>query len=495
MEKLDLLLINPSNRRQMYGALGSSLSAVEPPFWTALLASFIRERGFSVKIIDADAEGWSPEYAAEKIVDLNPLLVGIAVIGANPSASSTPKMPAASRVLNSLKNKSTSIKTFIYGIHPSALPERTLREEPVDFVCRGECFYAILNLLQMLKSNTNMEDYKIEGLWYKKNGQIISNGWGVCIENIDVLPFVAWDLLPMDKYRAHNWHCFSHIEERKPYAVIHTSLGCPFSCKFCNIHVLYSGKSGIRFRSPKKVVKEIDLLVQNYNVKNIKIIDEMFTLKEDRTVQICDLITQRGYDLNIWAYARIDTVNEAVLRKMKQAGINWLAYGIESGNKSVREGVNKGRFDQDKIRKAIEMTHGVGIHVVGNFIFGLPGDDLQSMQETLNLAKELNCEYANFYVAMAYPGSQLYENVTKEGANLPDNWLSYSQLGEETIPLSTEYLSSADVLCFRDEAFQEYYTNPQYVKMIEQKFDPKVVNHIREMLKYKIDRKLLETRR
>lgn len=489
-EERDLLLVNPGGRGQVYGELSSSLSGIEPPLWCGLLAGFIREHGYSVKIIDADAENWSPEYTAEKIAEYNPLLAGIIVLGANPSASSTPKMTAVNETLTALKKKTPHIKTIIGGLHPSALPERTLREEDVDFVYQGEGFYTILQLLEVLNSCEDKSDYEIKGLWYIKDDKIISNPMQPLIRNLDELPFVAWDLLPMDKYRAHNWHCFDHIDQRQPYAVIYTSLGCPFNCSYCNIHALYNGKPGIRYRSPEKVVEEIDFLVKNYNVRNIKVIDELFVLKKDRVMRICDLIIKGGYDLNIWAYARVDTVSEPLLKKMKQAGFNWVAFGIESANKNVRQDVSK-RIDQEKIQRAVDMTRAAGIHIIGNFIFGLPEDDFETMQETLNMAKVFNFEYINFYTAMAYPGSQLYEDAVKQGIKLPETWQGYSQYSEDTLPLPTKYLSAADVLRFRDNAFKDYYRNPKYIEMIREKFGPKVVEHIEEMLKHEIHRKFV----
>ncbi|MCK4431297.1 MAG: cobalamin-dependent protein, partial [Candidatus Aminicenantes bacterium] len=262
--ELDLLLVNPGARKQVYGKLSSSLSGIEPPLWCGLIASFIREHGYSVKIIDAEAENWSPEYTAGKIAEYNPLLTGIIVLGSNPSAASTPKMTATSELLTALKKKTPHIKTILGGLHPSALPERTLKEEDVDFVCQGEGFYTILQLLDVLKSGKEMRNYEIKGLWYIKEGKVASNHRAPLIKNLDELPLTAWDLLPMGKYRAHNWHCFEHIDQRQPYAVIYTSLGCPFNCNYCNIHALYNGKPGIRFRSPEKVVGEIDFLVRDY---------------------------------------------------------------------------------------------------------------------------------------------------------------------------------------------------------------------------------------
>lgn len=486
---IDLVLVNPGLRKQVYGKLASTLKAIEPPIWCALIAAYVRKKGYKVKIIDAEAENWSPEFTADKIIEYNPVITGVIAIGSNPSASSTPKMTSAGEILKEIKKKSPDLKTIIGGLHPSALPERTLREENVNFVCQGEGFFTFSDLLQKLKSKVKMDTYKIKGLWYIKNNEIISNPRAPLIKDLDELPFAAWDLLPMDKYRAHNWHCFSNIDKRKPYAVIYTSLGCPFNCTYCNIHALYDNKPGIRFRSPKKVVEEIGYLVDNYNIKNIKILDELFVLKKDRVDKICDLIIKAGFDLNIWAYARVDTIKKEVLSKMKKAGFNWLAIGFESANKQVRKGVDK-KFDEKAIKKAIKITKEAGINIIGNFIFGLPDDDLNTMEETLEMAKKFNFEYVNFYTAMAYPGSQLYLEALKKGIKLPKTWSGYSQYSKDTLPLSTKYLSPEEVLEFRDKAFEEYFNNPSYLEMIENKFGNRIIEHIKEMLGHKISRKI-----
>lgn len=487
-QRLDLLLINPGSRSQVYGKLASSLSGIEPPIWAGIIAAVARRQGFSVKIFDAEAENWSPEYTAEKIIEENPVLTDIEVLGANPSASSTPKMTAAGEVARALKKKASQLKLIFSGLHPSALPEQTLREEAGDFVCQGEGFFTIPLLLTSLKSNKSYSH--VPGLWFRENGKIKS-GPQATLVNPDQLPMTAWDLLPMEKYRAHNWHCFDHLDQRQPYAVVYTSLGCPFHCSYCNIHAMYDGKAGIRFRSPEKVVEEIDYLVKNYKVKNIKFLDELFALNESRVNKICDLIIKGGYDLNIWAYARVDTVNEKMLKKMKQAGINWLAYGFESASAEVRHGVAK-RFEEDVVTKAVEMTQAAGIYIIGNYIFGLPDDTNETMRQTLDMAKKYNFEYINFYAAMAYPGSKLYLDAIKKGTPLPDVWHGFSQYAYETIPMPTKYISAAEVLRFRDLAFREYLTNPKYMEMIEKKFGTKVVEHIKEMLKFNIKRKLLE---
>lgn len=481
MKRYDLLLVKPGGRLKLFGKLAPSLSGFAPPLDIGLIAAFIRKQGYSVRIVDADAEFLAPQETANRIVEYEPLLVGI--------FTHTIRMMHASETIRELKRNSPDIKILLGGRHPSALPEKTLREEKVDFVCQGEAFYPLFELLKLLKVKKKVGDCKIKGIWYKKNGKVMSNPPQPLIKDLDELPLIAWDLLPMDKYRTHNWQCFDDLNARQPYAIIYTSLGCPFGCSYCCVNTVYGGP-GIRFRSPEKVVEEIDYLVKNYNVKNIRIVDDIFSLRPERVIRICDLIIQRNYNLNIWCYARVDTVNELMLNKMKQAGINWISYGIEAGHEKVREGVFK-RLSLDKIKRAVEITRKAGIHIIANFIFGLPDDSRETMQQTLNMAKEFNFEYANFYVAMAWPGSKLYQEAVQSRVKLPESWSGYAQFAEDILPLPTKYLTASEVLRFRDKAFIEYFSNPRYQEMIEKNFGLDVVEHIKEMLKHKIHRKLL----
>lgn len=485
----DLLLVNPGIRARTYGELASSLSGIEPPFWAGLVASFVRNHGYSIMILDAEAEGWSPEYTAERIVEINPKLVAMIVQGANPSASSTPKMTATGHLLRALKEKAPTIKTILGGIHPSALPERTLREEEVDFVCQGEPFHTILDLLGWLISGHDSR--YTNGLWYIKENLLFLSPRPGDLLGENELPPVAWDLLDMTKYRCHNWHALSNLAERSPYAVLYTSFGCVHNCDFCDIHTLFGGDRHMRHRNLDEVINELDLLVNKYGVRKIKIMDEMFALNEKRVIDLCDRIIKRGYDLDMWAYARVDTVTKPMLAKMKEAGINWIGYGLEAGSDSVRSGVGK-RFTSETIDRAIKMAREVGMYIMPAFIFGLPDDDLESMQATLDMAKHYNFEYLNFYCATGYPGSKLWEDAVKSGVRLPETWEGYGQLSYDFVPLPTKHLSSEEVLRFRDNAFQEYFNRVDYLEMIKAKFGDKAVEHIKSMLEYKIRRRLLE---
>lgn len=491
-KKLDILLIKPGSQRELYGELSeNSLTAIEPPLWIGLIATFLRKRGCSVKVIDAEAERLSPSQVVDRIDEIRPSLVGIIVSGTNPSAS-TMNMVGTSAILTKIAERHVPVKTLVGGLHPSALPKRTMEEEKTDFVCEGEGFYTVAGLLKVLKEDSGQKEFNIKGLWYRKDGGIIANKRAPLVEDLDgELPYVSWDLLPMDKYRAHNWHCFQEPgQKRQPYAVIYTSLGCPFKCYFCCINAIFGGP-GIRYRSPEKVIEEIDMLVTTYGVKNIKIIDEMFVLNEKHVLGICDLIIQRGYKLNIWAYGRINTVNEKLLRRLKEAGFNWIGYGIESGSNRVLKSVTKG-ITVEKTKQVIKLTKDIGINVCGNFIFGLPEDDLQSMQDTLHLAVELNCEFLNVYCATAYPGSPLYEEAVKNGWKLPEAWEDYSPYSYGHLPLRTKYLTGVEVLNFRDNAYVTYYKSERYKIMIKEKFGEEVLESIRKTLTKRLKRKYLE---
>jgi radical SAM superfamily enzyme YgiQ (UPF0313 family) len=246
-------------------------------------------------------------------------------------------------------------------------------------------------------------------------------------------------------------------------------------------------------RSPHAVVAEVDKLYRTYGVKTFKIIDEMFVLNERHVTQICQGLTELGYahELNFWAYARVDTVKPHMLAALRRAGIRWLALGIESSSKHVRDGARKNLRNED-IAKVVSEIQQAGIAVIGNFIFGLPDDTLETMRETLDLAKELNCEFANFYSAMAYPGSPLYLEAVQRGMALPKTWSGYSQHSYDCQPLPTDVVPAKDVLRFRDGAFHEYFSNPKYLDMITQRFGWDTRAHVAEMARPRLRRALLE---
>ena len=493
---LDVVLVNPGSRTKIYQSLGKTLTAVENPVWAGLIATFVRKKGFSVAIVDAEAEDLSPEQAAERVGTLKPRLAVVVVYGHQPSAS-TQNMTGASAVTTALKTLSPDMKVLMLGGHVAALPERTLAEEACDFVAADEGLYAVVGLAEGLRGSGDPELHKIPGLVYRKDGAIAANHAAPLVTDLETeMPGCAWDALPMTRYRAHNWHCFGHLE-RQPYAAIYTTLGCPYRCSFCCIQSPFKAGermlglneevNSYRFWSPSRTVAEIDLLVNTYGVRNIKFADEMFVLNQRHVLGICDLLIERNYDLNIWAYARVDTVKDGMLDKLKRAGFNWLALGIEAADERVLTDANK-RYRVAEVYETVRKIKAAGINVIGNYIFGLPEDTAETMQRTLDLALELNCEFANFYSAMAYPGSPLYDQALRAGWRLPETWSGYSQHAVDTLPLPTRHVSAAEVLRFRDHAFQAYFTHGPYLEMVRRKFGEDTANHIREMTAHRLAR-------
>ena len=204
MSKIDVLLITPPSRLEVYQNLSNDFAAIEPPVWSSLIANYLKNKNFTAKILDAEADHLNHQETAEEILKEDPKLAVFVVYGQQPSAS-TQCMPASNKtakILNDISNN--EIKTIIVGTHPSALPKRTLEEEPYTYVCQGEGPITIKYLIDYF--NGKIKDIKkIPGLWYIKENQIHNNKPAAIIENLDEdLSGQAWDLLDMTKYRAHN---------------------------------------------------------------------------------------------------------------------------------------------------------------------------------------------------------------------------------------------------------------------------------------------------
>lgn len=491
MNNLDLLLVTPPSRLQVYQGLSNNLAAIEQPVWSTLIAEYVRRQGYSVKILDCEAENLTHDEAGQVAAKSDAALTVFVIYGQQPSAS-TQCMPAGRLTVEAFK-KHSDRSTLVMGTHASALPKRTLMEEPYDYVAWGEGPETVIKMLDHLSKGLGKLD-QIPGLCYFEDGSPKLNPMAHKIKNLDEgLPAQAWDLLDMSKYRAHNWHCFDDLDNRQSYASLQTSLGCPYQCSFCCINAPFGG-NGIRYWSSECILRQIDVLVNEYGIKNIKIPDEMFVLNKRHVLGICEGLIERDYGLNIWAYARIDTLHPVFLAKLKKAGFNWLGLGIESGSAHVRDGVTKGRFGNEDIADTVQRVRDVGIYVGANYIFGLPDDTHLSMQETLSMALDINTEWANFYCAMAYPGSPLYETALKCGQMLPDNatgpgWIGYSQHSYDCLPLSTNSLSAEEVLTFRDKAFDTYFQNSDYLKLVASSFGTEVREHVEDMCSHTLRRR------
>lgn len=506
---LDVLFINPDSSAQAYQGLALTYAAIEPPTWALLLAQSCRAKGFGCAIIDCDAEKLSLADAATRVGQLKPRLVVFVVYGQNPNSGTT-SMIGATRLAQEIKNHYPDLPVGFVGSHTSALPKEVLALPCVDIVFQNEGVYALHDLL---RGNLRDDIRKVAGIGYKmRAGQsqplLMMNPAQRVVpqERMDEdLPGYAWDLLPyrqspLDLYRAHFWHAGFDHARRTPFAAIYTSLGCNFACDFCMINIInrtdsgdeaHAGHSkGMRFWSPTLIADELEKLAR-MGVETVRISDEMFFLNRRYYEPLLQQIVDRGLNLRMWAYSRVDTVRPSALDLFQRAGIGWLALGIEAGSQLVRREVSKGSFQEVNIRDVCRTVRDSGINVISNYIFGFPDDTHETMQQTLTLALELNTEMANMYPCQALPGSPMYRQARREGWRLPDSYAGYAFLSYECQPLATKHVSAADVLRFRDAAWQTYFSHAPYLDLVENRFGAAQRANVEAMASVRLKRQLL----
>ena len=501
----DILFIHPNASKKIYQDLSKDHSAVEPPIWAGMLNNACLTNGFRSEILDCEVLRLSYEKSADMISEINPKIACFVVYGQQPSASSQ-NMEGAVEISSLLKDLSPNIKILFVGGHVAALPKQTLiKENSIDIVACNEGVISILNILKIKElSDENLR--KINGIFFKNSeGKIEENPPEKIVSKKELektLPGVSWEALPnLNNYRTAGWHSWSNNTVKQPFAALYTSLGCPYKCSFCMIniinrtdnsnHISSQDSNLFRWWSPEFIIKQFDYFA-NHGVKNIKIADELFVLNPNHFLKICNLIIERGYDFNIWAYSRIDTCKPEYLEILKKAGVNWLGLGIENPSNIIRKEVHKDAFRDVKIIDFVKMIQDHGINVAANYIFGLPEETMDSMKFTLDFAIETNSEMANFYSAMAYPGSPLYLDARAKNIPLPDNYSGFSQHSYETLNLPSNNLSAAEILKFRDYAWDKYHTNKSYLDLISKKFGTVAVENIINTTKIKLKRKIIE---
>ncbi len=521
--QLDVLFVHPGDAHRLYQGLSDRFSAIETPTWCLLLAQSCRSKGFGTAILDCDAERLHRHEAVKRIKESNPRLVVFVVYGQNPNAGTT-KMTGAIDTAAMLKEFFPEYPVCFVGSHTSALPRDVLSLPFVDFVLLNEGVYALHNLL-----NTDLKNdlQNIRGIGWKRIKKEYKEGVGVhpasgvwqeCVlnepekvvpnERMDFdLPGSAWDLLPyknkpFDLYRSCNWHANFHDELRNPYAAIYSSLGCRFKCDFCMINIVNrvdntdgitaANSPNMRFWSPEFMLKEFERLA-NFGVSTIRISDEMFFLDKRYFEPLLQGLVDRGLgsELLMWAYARVDTVRAKYLDLFNKAGVKWLALGIEAADQKIRKEITKGTYEEVDIRDIVNQISDSGISTISNYIFGLPDDNYDSMNATLDLALELNTEMANMYPCFALPGSPLFYQARQNGWALPQTFEAWSFHSYECLPLPTKHLSASEVLRFRDRAWDMYFNRPEYHKVVESKFGKDAADHITDMASIKLRRKLL----
>jgi radical SAM superfamily enzyme YgiQ (UPF0313 family) len=430
-----MLLINPTFNTKY----------PQPPLGIASLAAVIEKNGFPVEILDANALQLSDNDVAERSDGED--VVGITAM--------TPNINSAIRIVKSIKQRNPKITIILGGSHATILSEEIMNKIPeIDIIVKGEGEETIVELYKGLIKGSNLK--KIDGIIYRDHGLIENNSSRKHIKDLDSLPFLAYHLLPLDKYAFHPPH-----GQRYPIMAMLTSRGCPYNCIFCSKTIF--GRD-IRYQTPSRIVDEIEYLNTKFHVKEIAFYDDVFTLDKKRVLAFTKELKERKLDI-LWACeSRVNLVTEQLLKEMKKSGCYMIAYGIESGNQMILDNLRKG-ITLDQIRSTVALTHKLGIQSIGYFMLGSPGDTSQTIRQTIDFAKSLPLDFVQFSIVIPYPGSDLYQLYLKsENKNIDWENFVYASLNSSNIPVfETNTLSKADLQRWNSTAYKEFYFRFSYI--------------------------------
>ena len=378
-----------------------------PPLGLAYLAGILRREGVEVRILDLLMARYSPRLLRRELDEFRPHVVG--------ATCSTVNFKAASRILRLCKEHDPGLVTLIGGPHASFVAADLIREAPwIDAVVIGEGDHTIVELVEALSQRGDLAG--VAGIAFRRNGAPVVTTPRPLIKDLDSLPLPARDLLPISKYRA----------LKVPCTVI-TSRGCPFGCIFCSAPRMFG--RGVRYRSPKLVIDEIEMINRELGFQEINIVDDTFTVKEPHVQAICQGIRDRGLNITWSVYSRVDTINPRVLNTMREAGCDWVCFGLESGSQRILDTIKK-RITTAKSREAIKMATESGLHVLASFILGLPGENPETAGQTVGLARDLFDTYKvayGFHLLAPMPGTEVRERADEYGIRiLTQNWSRYN---------------------------------------------------------------------
>ncbi|MFC1511135.1 radical SAM protein [Candidatus Margulisiibacteriota bacterium] len=365
------------------------------PIWLAACASVLEDAGLETKLIDAPAYDYSLDRTISEIRDFSPQLCII-----DTSTSSINYDLETAKQIKAMISK--SIKICLVGPHASALPEEVISNENVDFVAIGEYDYTVRDLARRLNKDPNDNGEGVAGLWGKQKGGIIKNEKRPLIENLDELPFASKIIFEQLDIRKYGLDFTLH-----PYMNIMTSRGCPYKCTYCLWPQTLSGGK-YRERSLDHVFKEIDYVLRcQPKIREIFFDDDTFTVRLERVKEFCERYIKGNYKIPFSVNARPTITDEKLLRLLKQAGLRCLVVGFESGDQGILDAVKK-NTRLEEMKEFARLCHKLRIQVHGDFVFGLPGENHETIKNTTKFAKELSLSTFQLSIAMPLPGTEFY---------------------------------------------------------------------------------------
>jgi radical SAM superfamily enzyme YgiQ (UPF0313 family) len=343
------------------------------------------------------------------------------------------------------------LKIVFGGAHPTNVPKETLADDFVDFVAIGEG-EAILHEL-LIAVHRNQEYAAIEGLAFKTQEGIQVNGPRRCVPQLDDLPFPAYHLLDLNSYTAQEIPGFA--PRKRPAIQIFTSRGCPFLCIFC--HDIFGKK--FRARSPENILKEMQLLYNQYGVREFLVYDDNFTMDIEHAKRICRLIVDSGMDISMQFPngIRADRMDEELMDLMARAGTHSIAVGIESGNKRVQKLIKKGLI-LERVPQTIALARKYGITTCGFFMIGFPFETIAEINETIRFARQSELDHALFAIATPYAGTELFQLITNLGY---DSHMDPENLDIMAPHIQTEHFTLRRIKWLHMKAHLLFYLQPR----------------------------------
>jgi len=407
----------------------------QPPLSIMSLSAILKKKGHKVYVKDGfftkkkDILEFMKRYSVD--------VVGVSCVSYN--------FGRAKEIFKEIKKEFPKVVTIIGGAHPNAVKEKCLKESKhIDVVVYGDGEYTMLDILDRLKKKENLRGLKGTGV--REGGKIIKNPPRPFIKNLDDLPFLDRECIDIKNYQP-----TAFFYKKLPWTAMFGSRGCPYKCIFC-----HSSKQ-VRFRSPKNIVDEIEFIIKKYGIKDITFYDENFVLNKGWVIDICNEILRRKIKVIWCANARVDCVDEEMLKLMKKAGCWRLLWGIESGVQKNLDRLKK-EFTIEKVRKTINLTRKVGIESYGMFIFGTPEETYQEALKTIEFSCNLNLDYANYNAIDLFPGTKLYEEVKNE-----PGFLGLKGLGGGGISYVSPQMTIVKLKKLIEIAFKKFYLRPSYI--------------------------------
>lgn len=391
----------------------SSSSGISPPLALMYLSSFLKSKHLDVKIIDTCADAFSMgdfsiqntyiQNLVRQINDYTPDIIGIALFSS--------ELKETAKLSKLLKNEFKSAFIVLGGPHPTAMPHETLEQIPeCDFVIRGEGELILYDLIIGLSNNSDLRNIKGISFRLKNTNEICHCEEADVVTDLDSLPF------PDREDFIHNYRngTYGSLLFGSPSVILITGRGCPFQCHYC-----FKVCPKYRSRSAEDVLKEIEWIVNNISPPYIQIMDDSFTIQRNRCIRILDALIEKKYPCKFRIRSRVDAIDKELLEKMKQAGVDTIVYGLESGSQKMLDAFNK-RTTVEQNLSACKLTRQAGLNCFADMMLFYPGENKETLKETESFIKLAKPTLAYFHMLSPLPKTKIYDEVKKDGRLVGD---------------------------------------------------------------------------